>query len=340
MTDYGYAYDDAAAIDDGGAHGARAQTLVNLTGGLVSLALVVGMGVWGYKLLVRDVSGVPVIEAIEGAFRVEPEEPGGMTTPHQGLQVNEIAADSEPSAPVEEVRLAPEDGALAEEDWPWGDLMEQSVQTEAALARDAEDGDAAATPLVDGEEGGLMAMDAPDEDLSPAVMVEDDLEGEALGTDLAVAEALAGVELDPAVADEGDVEVPVSIASASNALRPAPRPAVLRRTATPARAVPPGAGPGGVGTGEVSIDTLEKGTRLVQLGAYASPEIAREQWSSIGGKFAEFFADKRLVVQKAVSGGKTFYRLRAEGFEDLADARRFCSTLTARQADCIPVEVR
>ena len=41
------------------------------------LALVVGIGVWGYKLLVRDVSGVPVVRAVEGPMRIQPENPGG-----------------------------------------------------------------------------------------------------------------------------------------------------------------------------------------------------------------------------------------------------------------------
>ena len=68
--------------------------------------------------------------------------------------------------------------------------------------------------------------------------------------------------------------------------------------------------------------------------------MARDEWQKISGRFTSFFSDKRMVVQEAVSGGKTFFRLRAEGFDDLADARRFCSALTAAQADCIPVELR
>ena len=43
------------------------------------------------------------------------------------------------------------------------------------------------------------------------------------------------------------------------------------------------------------------------------------------------------MIQKAQSGGRTFYRLRAHGFEDLADARRFCALLVAEGPDCIPV---
>ena len=49
---------------------------------------------------------------------------------------------------------------------------------------------------------------------------------------------------------------------------------------------------------------------------------------------------KSRVVQKATSGGRGFYRLRAMGFNDIADARRFCSALVAENADCIPVVMR
>jgi hypothetical protein len=49
---------------------------------------------------------------------------------------------------------------------------------------------------------------------------------------------------------------------------------------------------------------------------------------------------KTRIIQAAQSSGRTFYRLRAEGFTDEADQRRFCSALVAEQAACIPVTVR
>jgi hypothetical protein len=52
------------------------------------VALVVGLGVWGYKLAVRDVRGVPVIQAMDGPMRIAPEIPGGEIADHQGLAVN------------------------------------------------------------------------------------------------------------------------------------------------------------------------------------------------------------------------------------------------------------
>jgi SPOR domain len=46
------------------------------------------------------------------------------------------------------------------------------------------------------------------------------------------------------------------------------------------------------------------------------------------------------VIQSAESGGRTFYRLRAHGFDGDDDARRFCAVLQAQAADCIPVAQR
>ena len=93
---------------------------------------------------------------------------------------------------------------------------------------------------------------------------------------------------------------------------------------------------------ELDVDpaTLPLGTRLAQLGAYDSPEVARAEWDRLNGKFGDYMDGKKRVIQKASSGGRTFYRLRAMGFDDLSDARRFCSALVAENADCIPVTTR
>jgi len=56
--------------------------------------------------------------------------------------------------------------------------------------------------------------------------------------------------------------------------------------------------------------------------------------------FAGYLENKTRVIQRAESGGKVFYRLRAMGFEDIDDARRFCAAFKARNVDCVPVLVR
>ena len=73
--------------------------LTNVLGAVISIALIAGVGVWGYKLFVRDVSGVPVVRAAEDEMRVAPKDPGGQQAAHQGLAVNSVAADGAAEAP-------------------------------------------------------------------------------------------------------------------------------------------------------------------------------------------------------------------------------------------------
>jgi hypothetical protein len=93
-------------------------------------------------------------------------------------------------------------------------------------------------------------------------------------------------------------------------------------------------------TVDVDPDTLPIGTRLVQFGAYDDRETAMAEWDNLQARFAALMEGKARVIQAAESGGKTFYRLRATGFEDVADARRFCAALIAENAQCISAQVR
>ena len=73
MAGYDDDLDDAAAPG----WGERLSRLAGLAGALTSVALIAGLAIWGYRLAVRDVTGVPVIRAMEGPMRVAPEDPGG-----------------------------------------------------------------------------------------------------------------------------------------------------------------------------------------------------------------------------------------------------------------------
>lgn len=324
MTDY----DDN---DDLGGPGTRVQRLVTLSGALVSVALVCGMGVWGYKLTVRDVHGVPVVQAMEGAFRIAPEDPGGTEAPYQGLAVNEVAAEGTAGGPTEQVTLAPEPTDLAAEDTPRPVLEADAQDIEAApdQATMAAAGDDS-LPDIDADMDELMAAQGE---------TVDDAEPEgALAIDMAVAEALAGDMETDLVAADGETLAPATDAVS---LRPSPRPQALRTASVGQESTPlPATTQIPVGPTEIEPSQLASGTRLVQLGAFTSEDMAREEWAAIADQFGADFTGKRRVVQTAQSGGATFYRLRAEGFTDLAEARRFCAKLIAGKADCIPVELR
>ena len=127
-------------------------------------------------------------------------------------------------------------------------------------------------------------------------------------------------------------------ADAGPVIRPMPRPgtagAVAMVTRASATDMPASLGPR---TAEVDPDGIGSGSRLVQLGAFDSRDEADAVWSSLSASYYDYFALHPKVVEEATANGKTFYRLRAFGFDDLAAAQNFCAMLVAAKVDCIPV---
>lgn len=296
-------------------------TMANWAGAVVSMALLVGVGVWGYKLIMRDVSGVPVVRAAEGPMRVAPDNPGGSAAEHQGLAVNQVAGTGTAAPPPDQLTLAPRPLDLTQEDAPQATLS----------ARAAKEDDA--------EAGGLPFLSsAGDEDFTvtddAATTPEGTVDSDAFLKSV-LAEA-AEEDVDPAVL-EGELEEQETATrfpgTLGQSLRPRIRPGGLR---TAALAVTPVAKT----TEEIASTNIPAGTPVVQLGAFDSVAVARSEWDRLNGRFTDFLADKSRVIQKASSGGRTFYRLRAHGFDDINDARRLCAALQAGKAECIPVSTR
>jgi hypothetical protein len=271
----------------------RVGRTVHLMGAAMSVALVAGLAVWGYKLLVRDVTGVPVIRAIEGPMRVQPEDPGGNRAAHQGLAVNRIAAVGEAAPPPETILLAPRSADLEAEDMAQGLLR---TAPELAVA---------------------PAPAAPADPVEAAIL--------SATTEVMTAEAeLSG---------DGLVEIiPISVPGPSRSPRPRQRPEGFAHAAAAAPALD--------AWGEIDPASLPEGTKLVQFGAFDSVEDARSAWGQLAERFTTLMADKARVIEPATAGGRDFFRLRAVGFADAADARRFCAAFVAERADCIPVVAR
>ena len=296
----------------------------NVLGAVMSLALVVGVGVWGYKLLVRDVSGIPVVRAAAGEMRVRPEVPGGRMAEHQGLSVNTVAAIGSADARADQLRLAPQPTQLVEEDLPMALIEQVGSEVEALPVPD----------LPPNATTGLFP------DMATAL--------ETGNIDELVAQLTSGVDAMEVLEAAADESVPVLVSASapvavpgaglSVSLRPSLRPANASSSTNTARAQATPVSASAVA--EMDAASVPAGTRLVQLGAFDTPQIARAQWDALGSRFAPFMEGKTRIVMQAQSGGRTFYRLRAEGFSDIGDARRFCSALVAESVDCIPVVSR
>ena len=295
---------------------ASSARLIGLAGAATSVALVLGLGYWGYKLAVRDITGIPVVRAMEGPMRLAPEDPGGLIAFHQGLSVNLVAAEGGIAPPSDRLILAPAPVGLSEDD---------SAGSAVAMVAPVSGRSSNTLGLAMAPMPAVEPKDAP---LQTASLDKD--------TDIAaLTDALnAGV-----VPLSGDINITIdsghktAFSLPKGALAQSPRP----------RARPEGSVmlvAASTNVVEITGDNLTSGTRLVQLGAFDSEDIARKEWDRLSGKFGDLLGGKTRIVQAAKSGGRTFFRLRAMGFADEADSRRFCSALVAERAACIPVAVR
>lgn len=317
--------------------------IANLAGAGLSVALIIGVTIWGYRLVMRDVNGIPVVRAMEGPMRIQPETPGGSMAENLGLAVNEVAATGTAAPPPDRIVLAPRPVVLDDEDVATAELMavaqifpmpQPLAAPVAAEAPQPADGSA-------GDNGALPDSVAGEARIETVAMTRAEPDSMAAMVDQILAQVLQGEDAPSATeATVAAIAVPRVEGGISQSLRPQARPAAMVRQAalqSAAMATPAAAAPAVL---DVDPDTIPAGTRLVQLGAYDSPEVAKREWDRIAARFGDYLEGKARVIQLAESGGRNFYRLRAMGFADINDARRFCSALVAERAECIPVTAK
>ena len=276
--------------------------IAQFIGAFLSLALAIGIGVWAYKLIMRDVSGIPVIAASSDPMRIAPEDPGGTSAQNQGLSVNAVAEEGSVTNP-QKVTLAPRPVVLVTDDLASKELKQKA--TEALRVSNVE----------------ITSLDMN--------MLADEIVGD--GPEPSIADVqIDGNQVENALrlALSGEIE---QGAQSAASLRPRARPSDISPAPNRVELA---------SVQEIAPENIPAGTALVQLGAFDSEAIARTEWMRLSQKFPSFMAERSRVIQRADRGGRIFYRLRANGFADLNDARRFCALLVASNADCIPVTVR
>lgn len=288
-------------VEDGPETGALVYAARTI-GAILSIALVSGLGVWSYRLTLRDVTDVPVVRAMTGAYRVAPDDPGGELAEHRGLAVNSVQSDGSVEPPADRVVLAPPPVRLSDDDTVMSGLRPEP------RADDADD-----TP-----------RNVADVSSQPA----DETEAEAIERALRLAVAEDGI--DPEIA---------RLPGVKRSPRPKARVlvAALATEGAGRDAVPRPAGAGAV---DVDPSTIPAGARLVQLGAFDSREDAIKEWDHLMVRHNDLIGGRQRLIQVAESGGREFFRLRMVGFSTPSDSRRLCSALLARGTPCIPVTAR
>jgi len=241
-----------------------------------------------------------------------------------------VTAVGEAAAPEDTLLLAPRTTELADEDL----AVQPTAEANEVIPTNTDDAETA------------VALTNPDavqeQDASPLnneeilALADRIAAGSVPLTDLADGEDIA-----PVVAVSGGIEViDQSIPGVRSSLHPVVRPLGLEVAAAALTGTVATQAVASTSEVAVSTATFPTGTNLVQLGAFPTPDVAAEAWGKLSGEFGDYMTGRDRVIQIAQSSGRTFYRLRAMGFEDLADARRFCAALDAGNAECIPVVVR
>jgi hypothetical protein len=279
----------------------------------LSIAVIAGFVYWTINLGTRDPHDVPIVLAMEGPSRVAPADPGGTQASHQGLAVNSVQSEGGVADPSNTVVLAPEPAQLAENDQP---ITNAALVSQAAAQQSTQQAVADPEPQVAQSEEDLDAIEIADQ-------VAEQLAQQALAnTDPTTIprDNIGGSEFSPAAS-----------------LRPQGRPTGLSTEIT---AVQPTASNAATQENVATVDTVPLGTRLIQLGAYDSADLAKSEWAKLLTKHSHLLEEKKRLVVSAQSGGRKFYRLRAAGFNSLDESRALCSALLAVGTPCIPVTAR
>ncbi|MEO6042156.1 MAG: SPOR domain-containing protein, partial [Croceibacterium sp.] len=74
------------------------------------------------------------------------------------------------------------------------------------------------------------------------------------------------------------------------------------------------------------------GTQLVQLGSFASEQVARRAWTLYTGKYPQL-ANHKMVISEAVVRGKHYWRVAAAGYSK-ADSASMCGLVKSGGAQC------
>ena len=309
-----YPPDDYDAVIDGPSRIARLRRAFSTgTGAVVAMALLVALGVWVYRLGVRDAESVPIIRASAEPTKTRPEEPGGVVTPYQDITSYRVA-ESKAGPPATTV-LAPPPPEPRPEDVAMGMLAPEPAKRPGA--RPAEQRAPAARPadVVRPTGGQRAAAAAPSSD-------EAEVEPEE-GTDAVVVEEGAGPSESsdpPTEADE--IAALVREATLDAATEAKPEPAVVTDGAGGSNIPLPPARPSDLlarvhDAARAAEQSAAERKRLaaaspvqIQLAADPDEQVVRTIWRRISQANPDILHDRELAVQSTVSGGRTYYRLR------------------------------
>lgn len=328
------------------------RALSTAIGALVALSLLLALGVWFYRLGVRDAENVPIIRASAEPAKIRPEDPGGAVAPHQEITSYRVA-ESQPAQASAAV-IAPPPPEPRAEDVAMGTLAPEPAERPAAPTAASPAPTAAPVVAMAAAGSAQPPVTSPKPQPTPAEAAAAIASGAVLArTEATVSAAPVPVPpQEPSPAGEtvlAMAEPAEAAASALDVVPPAPpqdpvpgasdyapplspvaprRPTDLRERMAAA-----------VQTAQQNATDLARraaeSSVQVQLAADPSEDVVRSMWGRISQANSDLLHGRELAVQTTISGGTTFYRLRVGPFGGVSEARAVCQALKARGQDCI-----
>ena len=293
-------------------------------GALVAMALLMALGIWFYRLGVRDAQNVPIIRASLEPEKERPADPGGLVAPHQEIESYDVAGN-QPAASAAAV-VAAQPPQPRPEDVPMAALqpIEAQPEPEPQPAQAVAPSEAAAPANEAPRSPAEVASTEPGAQTDQQLALNETAVTEPQPT------APVETEAEPAVVESED---PAEIVGAT-AYAPTRSPVALPRPANlKARIV---AAAETEEQSQVDLVKAAASSRVqIQLAADPSETGIRSKWRAIQQANDDILHNRALAVQTTVSGGTTFYRLRVGPFRSAEEARSVCQALKGRGQDCI-----
>ena len=89
---------------------------------------------------------------------------------------------------------------------------------------------------------------------------------------------------------------------------------------------------------QVKANMLNSKDQLkVHLGSFKNNVLADAQLENFLVRYKDYLTNKAVFLQKSETGGRSIYRMRAVGFSNSSETKKFCSIINSFGNECIPI---
>lgn len=276
--------------------------------GVITAVVLVGFGVgtwYAYSIGIRAGSegAAPLIRADQRPTKVKPDDPGGMTVPHQDKTIFDRVKSGDEGKKVEQLLPPPEEPVARPKKAP--------PQQQAAAPEPAPAPPPSAAPA---------PAPVPAPSTLPAAAPPPAPEAKAPATETKPAETRTANPPSAAPQTHAAAQAPTAAQLA------APPPiAKTQPTPAPAAATP-------------AVAPAKGGAYKVQIASVPSQEQAEKEWTKAKSANSDLLGALSPSIQRADLGAKgIYYRVQAGPLADDAAAKSLCSSLQARKIGCLVV---